>query len=68
MKDQRQIEPPEALNRALSGLSRSGVPVQPAGQEEPVCHVREALMDEILAEHPGLTRNKLSNQMAEMGF
>jgi len=50
------------------GLSRNSVPMQADRQEEPVCHFREALMDEILAEHPGLTRAKLSEQMANMGF
>ena len=68
MKDQKNLDPTESFNSALSGLSRSGVPVQPDGQEEPVCHFREALMDEILAKRPGLTRAKLSKQMAAMGF
>ena len=68
MTDKNDIDPTESFNGALSGLSRSGVPIQPDRQEEPVCHVREALMDEILAERPGLTRAKLSGQMAQMGF
>ncbi len=68
MKDKNDVDPTESFNNALSGLSRSGVPIQPDGQEEPVCRVREALMDEILAERPGLTRAKLSVQMAMMGF
>lgn len=29
---------------------------------------RDDLMDEILAEHPGLTREKLDWQMSQMGF
>jgi len=37
-------------------------------QEDPVSHFREELMDEILAKRPGLTRAKLSEQMALMGF
>jgi len=68
MTDKNNIDPTESFNSALSGLSRSGVPVQPDKQEEPVCHFREALIDEILAKHPGLTRAKLSEQMALMGF
>ena len=68
MKDENGVSPAESFNNALSGLSRSGVPIQPDKQEEPVCHVREALMDEILAKHPGLTRAELSEQMAQMGF
>ena len=35
---------------------------------ESKCSFREELMDEILAKRPGLTREKLSRQMAEMGF
>ena len=68
MKDKNDVDPAESFNSALSGLSKSGVPMQPDRQEEPVCHVREALMDEILAERPELTRAKLSEQMAQMGF
>jgi len=66
--DKHHIDPAESFNSALSGLSRSGVPMEPDRLEESVCHVREALMDEILAKHPGLTRAKLSEQMALMGF
>ena len=68
MTDKNNIDPTESFNSALSGLSRSGVPMQPDRLEEPVCHVRDALMDEILAKRPGLTRAKLSKQMALMGF
>lgn len=68
MKDQITTDPMEAFNSALSGLSQNGVPMQPDKQEEPVCHFREALMDEILAERPGLTRAELSEQMELMGF
>ena len=68
MKDQITTDPVEAFNGALSGLSQNRVPMQPDMQEEPVCHFREALMDEILPEHPGLTREELSEQMALMGF
>ena len=73
MTDKNDIDRTEAFNSALSGLSRSGVPIEqsnvlPDPSEEPVCHFREALMDEILAKHPGLTRAKLSKQMDLMGF
>ena len=68
MTDKNDIDPTESFNSALSGLSRSSVPIQPDRQEEPLCHVREAIMDEILAKRPGLTRAKLSEQMASMGF
>jgi len=68
MKDKNDVDPTESFNSALSGLSRSGVPMEPDRLEVCVCHVREALMDEILAKHPGLTRAKLSEQMALMGF
>lgn len=47
-------------------LEQSDAPLEPP--EEPVCHFREALMDEILTERPGLTRAELSEQMAMMGF
>ena len=30
--------------------------------------MRDSIMDKVLAERPGLTREKLSKQMAEMGF
>ena len=73
MKNKNDIDRTEAFNSALSGLSRSGVPIEqsnvlPDPPEEPVCHFREALMDEILAKRPGLTSAKLSKQMAAMGF
>lgn len=68
MTDKNNIDPTESFNSALSGLSRSGVPMEPDRREETVCHVREGLMDEILAKHPGLTRAELSEQMAMMGF
>ena len=68
MTDKNDVDLTESFNSALSGLSRSGVPIQPDSQEEPVCHVREALMDEILAKRPGLTRAELSEQMDWMGF
>ena len=68
MKDENGVNPAESFNNALSGLSQSGVPIWPDRQEEPVCHFREALMDEILVKHPGLTRAELSEQMAYMGF
>jgi len=68
MTIKNDIDPTESFNSALSGLSRSGVPMQPDRQEEPVCYFREALMDEILAKHPGLTRAELSDQMDLMGF
>ena len=73
MTDKKDGNTTDLFHSALSGLSRSGVPL---GQDdvhaetpgEPVCHVREALMDQILAKHPGLARTKLSKQMAEMVF
>ena len=68
MTDKNDTDPTKSFNSALSGLSRSGVPMEPDRLEESVCHVREALMDEILAKHPGLTRAELSEQMAYMGF
>ena len=68
MTDKNDIDPTESFNSALNDLSRSGVPIQPDSQEEPICHFREALMDEILVKHPGLTRAELSEQMAYMGF
>ena len=68
MTDKNNTDPTVAFNSALSGLSRNGVPMQPDTQREPACHFREALMDEILAEHRGLTRAELSEQMASMGF
>ena len=68
MKDQITIDPTEAFNSALSGLSQNGVPMQSDKQEVHVCYFREALMDEILAEKPGLTRAELSDQMDLMGF
>ena len=73
MKDENDLDPNEAFNSGLSGVARSGVPIEQSDaplepSEEPVCHFREALMDEILAERPGLTRAELSKQMDLMGF
>ena len=68
MSDKNDLGQTEAFNSALRGISRSGAPMQPDRQDEPVCHFREAMMDEILAKRPGLTRAKLSEQMAAMGF
>lgn len=67
--------PTAALNQALAGLSKVGVPFlsDEGTSSEPSAETaspsfRDGLMDEILAEHPGLTREKLSRQMEEMGF
>lgn len=68
MSDKNDTNPAAAFSSALNGLSRNGVPIQPDIQSEPVCLFREALMDEILAKRPGLTRAELSEQMAAMGF
>jgi hypothetical protein len=71
----------EIFDQALIGLSRVGIPLQSdelrsdsvipksasPSQNRPE-EFREALMDQILAKHPGLTREKLSAQMEAMGF
>ena len=77
----RTPTPTEALDQAMSGLLKVGAPflnegptsstpseeTQLTSQDRPE-EFRETLMDEILAERPGLTREKLSKQMEEMGF
>ena len=68
MTDKNDIDQNEAFKSALTGLSRNGTLMQPDRQDKPICHFREALMDEIMAEDPGLTRAELSKQMAELGF
>jgi hypothetical protein len=42
--------------------------VLPEPPEEPVCRFAGALMDEMLDEHTWLTKAKLSEQLATMGF
>ncbi len=41
---------------------------QPISQIESNSSFRDGLMDEILANHPGLTRETLDRQMKESGF
>ena len=52
MTHKNDTNPTVAFKSALSGICRNSVPIQPDTQREPVCHFREALMDEILAKHP----------------
>ena len=64
----------ETFDQALRGLSKVGVPFQSAEQtfSEPSEQIgstfRDGLMDEILKDHPGLTREKLDRMMRADGF
>jgi len=54
------------LNReALKGSGASAPPSEPSA---PKGDFRDGLMREILAERPGLTRERLDKAMREMGF
>ncbi|MEY3668289.1 MAG: hypothetical protein RL572_1829 [Pseudomonadota bacterium] len=82
MPHERKENAPEViLDQALVGLSRLGIPLQSDDLiTVPVTPVkglalqsrgrsfRDELMDEILEERPGLTREELSRQMDNMGF
>jgi len=73
MKESSQV-----VDEAMLGLLKLGIPL--AGDDAPVSantdaqnpnlprSFRDALIDEILEKRPGLTREKLSRQMDEMGF
>ena len=74
-----QIATTTRFRDALTRIERLGIPCDQeptvddgflSGEkiEKQVCETREAIMDEILAEHPNLTRKKLSDQMEKMGF
>ena len=64
------------FDEALTGLSilttpldRSAAPSdKPISQIESKSSFRDSLMDEILRDHPGLTREKLDLMMSESGF
>ena len=64
----------EAFDQALQGLSKVGVPLQ--GDEPTTTErlgelgrtFRDDLMDEILEDRPGLTREKLDRMMRADGF
>ena len=83
MKDKDEASPQitarTRFSDALTGIGKLGIPCdqEPTGDdsclgweklEKPVCETREAIMDEILARNPKLTREKLSDQMEKMGF
>jgi hypothetical protein len=82
MPDKEKMKTPtEALDQAMLGILKVGAPflndepsssqtsVETASPSQPQSRgFREELMDEILEERPGLTREELSRQMAEMGF
>lgn len=54
------------LNReALKGSGASAPPSEPSA---PKGGFREGLMSQILADHPGLTKEELDQGMREMGF
>ena len=64
------------FDKALHDLSKLTTPLdlsavqsdQPISQIESNSSFRDGLMDEILRDHPGLTREKLDLQMKESGF
>ena len=62
----------EAMALKLNRQQRSETSVKSAASSEPSAPtgvpMRDSIMDKVLAERPGLTREKLSKQMAEMGF
>ena len=68
----RQFAEAMALKRKLSRQQGSKTTEQSVAASEPLetsaAPMRDGIMDQILAERPGLTREKLSRQMAEMGF
>ena len=84
MKQQNNLKTPtqmDRFNRALSGLSQVETPFQDESQSSLTPSVqtktdnqpqeasfRESIMDSVIAKNPGLTREKLSKQMEEMGF
>jgi hypothetical protein len=82
MPDKEKSQTPtEALDQVMLGILKVGAPflndapsssqtsAETASRSQPQSKgFREELMDEILAENPGLTREKLSAQMAAMGF
>ena len=57
---------------ALNGLNKVQTPLADNSAEEPVSTVnnsfRDGLMMDILKDHPGLTYEKLDEQMSEFGF
>jgi hypothetical protein len=74
----KTLTPTAALDQAMLGLTRVGTPFlnedevslmpsEETATEAPQSH-RDGIMDEVLAERPGLTREKLSKAMSEMGF
>ena len=64
------------FDKALHGLSKLTTPLdrsvvqsdQPISEIESKSSFRDGLMEEILGDHPGLTRKKLDLQMKESGF
>ena len=68
-------KPSAEFDKALSGLSilttpldRSAAPSdKPISQIESKSSFRDGLMDEILRDHPGLTREKLDLMMSKSG-
>ena len=64
------------FDKALGGLSILTTPLDrsAAQSDKPISEIeskssfRDGLMDEILGDHPGLTREKLDLMMSESGF
>ena len=64
------------FDKALHGLSKLTTPLDrsAAQSDKPISEIeskssfRDGLMDEILRDHPGLTREKLDLMMSESGF
>jgi hypothetical protein len=50
--------------KAFATSAASGEPSAPTGE----IPNRESIMDSVIARNPGLTREKLSKQIEEMGF
>lgn len=60
------VETSPLEQQAQPTMPPASLPTPPEDRWE--CRFREELMDEILEKRPGLTREELSRQMAEMGF
>ena len=77
----KTLTPTAALDQAMLGLTRVGTPFlnedeSSSAPSEPIraeeqpqqAWFRDSIMDDVLKKHPGLTREKLSRDMEEMGF
>ena len=69
----KQFAEAMAVKLKLNRQQNSKTSATPAVSNEPSAPTREipnreSIMDSVIAKNPGLTREKLSKQMEEMGF